>query len=129
MTGHVDVFRTIEGTSLRFVVTVDALEYTLDFVRDDLEDAYSEQDLDHAYRNLIANQVSADDFKHSLELGALECQILFTDVNIGFLFPSSRYNGLFVAFDRQKPFPVLEVVDRASTIPHLLVDTDTETET
>ena len=119
MTSHVEVFQNVEGAELRFVVALDTLEYTIEFVRDDLENAYSETDLDEAYRNLIANQLSGNDFKESLGIGDIECQILLTDVNIGFLFPSSRYKGIFVSFERQKSFPVLDVIDRASTIPHL----------
>lgn len=122
-----DVFRDIEGAELRVVATLGSLDYEVEFIRDDIERLYDGTDFDRAHRDLVANQVSADDFKRAVEIGDLDCQLLLYEESVVFLFPSSRYEGIFASFDRQKPFPLLEVVDRASSIPHLSDSTSDDT--
>ncbi|MDF9744489.1 hypothetical protein [Natrinema salsiterrestre] len=119
MSDLVEVFGNIEGAELRVVATLGSLDYEIEFIRDDVDRMYDGGEFDRAHRDLVANQVSADDFKRAVEIGDLECQLLLYEETIVFLFPSSRYEGIFASFDRRKPFPLLEVVDHAGTIPHL----------
>jgi hypothetical protein len=119
MSDLVAMFREIEDAEVRVVATLGSLDYEIEFIRDDIEQLYSEAELDRAHKDLVANQVSADDFKQAVEIGDLDCQLFLYEETVVFLFPSSRYEGVFASFDRQKPFPLLEVAESASTIPHL----------
>lgn len=107
----VEALSDIEEANLRIVAQLDALDYGMLYIRDDLTDTYDTHDLDQAYRAMMANQVSVDDFAGVGTFGELDCQVLLFDTVIVFLFPSSRYEGVFVSFDRTQPFPFLDVVD------------------
>ena len=113
MTTLVGALRGVEGTSLRTVAALESLDYEMRFVRDDLADAYDQEDLDRAYQSMMANQVSTDDFSRAIETGDIEAQLYFFEKVVVFLFPSSRYDGVFCSFDRTDPFPVQQVIDAA----------------
>jgi len=89
------------------------------YIRDDLESEFSEAELDRAHRDLVANQLSAADFKENVGGSEVNCQTFLFDEKIAFLFPSSRYDSVFVSFDYQQPFPFQAVIDSGGTIPHL----------
>lgn len=112
----VEVLSGIEGASLRVVAQLGALEYEVQYLRDDLTDTYDWHDFDQAYQAMMANQVSIDDFVEVGTFGGLDCQVLLFDTVVVFLFPSSRYEGVFVSYDRTQPFPFLEVVERFHSI-------------
>lgn len=102
----------VDGADLRVVAQLESLDYEVQYVRDDLTGTYDQPDLDQAYQAMMANQVSVDDFADVGTFGDLDCQVLLFDDVIVFLFPSSRYDGVFASFDRTQPFPLLEVVDQ-----------------
>ena len=91
----------------------------MEFIRDDLADTYSRADFEDAYMNIIANQISADDFGHAVGFTNLQCQSFIFDEVIVFLFPSSRYDGVLATFDHEPPFPFHIVMDTANTISSL----------
>lgn len=119
-----DAFASIDGAEPRVVATLEALDFRIEFMRDDLEETYSEADLERVYRSVMANQVSADDVRKIGGFGDLECQVFLFEEVVAFLFPSSRYESVFVSFDRERPFPLLDVVGTASDVPHLSGETD-----
>lgn len=119
MSSLAEKFRNVEGAQLRVAATLDSLDYEMEFVREDLEGTYSSGDLDYAYNTIVANRLSANEFSQIGEFGALDCQLLIFERIIVFLFPSSRYGGLFVSFDREEPFPFLDIVETASDIRHI----------
>lgn len=119
VTQLVNALRDLGGASLRIVATVDALEYEVVYTREELADAYSREALDRAYQAMMANQVSASDFSQATALGDVEAQLfVFEDVLV-FLFPASRYDGVFASFDRDEQFPMFDVVDEAERILEL----------
>ncbi|WP_313693645.1 hypothetical protein [Halorarum halobium] len=119
MSSLVEAFKDVAGGQLRVVATLESIDYEVEYVREDLEDEYTRMDFDRAYQSMMANQVSAEDFKSVGEFGDLDCQLfLFTEL-IVFLFPSSRYSGVFVSFDREPQFPLLDIVDAATDVSHL----------
>lgn len=114
MSDLVETFNNIEGVNLRALATIESLDYEIEFIRDDLEGRYEDRDLEEAHRNLIANQISADDFKEAINGSELDCQLFLYEESIVFIFPSSRYESVFVSYDRENPFPFLEIVNRAT---------------
>lgn len=119
MSDLVEAFQDIEEAQLRVVATIDSRNYEIEFIRDDLLEAYSRADFKEAYRDLIANQISADDFRQTVGFSDLNCQLFLFDETAAFLFPSSRYDSVFISFDYEHPFPLRIIVNTASTIPHV----------
>ncbi|MDS0474058.1 hypothetical protein [Natrinema sp. 1APR25-10V2] len=115
----IEAFQDIEEAQVRVVATIDSRKYEIEFIRDDLIEAYSREDFEDAYKDLIANQISADDFRQTVGFSDLNCQLFLFDETAAFLFPSSRYDSIFISFDYEYPFPLRTIVNTASTIPHL----------
>jgi hypothetical protein len=116
MVGLVQILRGIEETDPRGIATVDPLDFEVEFVRDDIGDTHSDAELDNAYRRVMGNQVSADDFRNLIDADRFDAQTLFFDDIVVFLFPSERYEGVFASFDRTHPFPVDEILDVATDV-------------
>lgn len=112
-----EAFRAVDGGRVRVVARLESFAYEVEFVREDL--AGADADLDAAHNSLVANQISAADFGEATGLGDLQCQVMVFPESFAFLFPSSRYGGVFVSFDREDPFPFDAVVDAARAVPHL----------
>lgn len=111
MGNYIEAFKTFGEDELRMVSTHDATTYELQYVREDLQDAFTEEELDDAHRNLVANQVSSEDFGQVVDHGVLEAQQFFFEDVIAFIFPASRYDGVLVSYDRTKSIPIADVVE------------------
>lgn len=116
MTALVDAFRAVDG-DLRLVAMLDSTDWHMEYLRDDLEGTYTADDLDRAYQNLLANQVSSDDFSRVHQTGNLVGQLYYFEKTLSFQFPASRYEGVFVSYDQAEDFPVLEVFEAAQSLP------------
>lgn len=119
MSEIVEQLRSVKDANLRVAANLDAMDFEVEYIRDDLEEIYSDQDLERAYQQMLANQVSADNFRKGVKLGNIECQTIIFEGAIIFLFPSSRYTSIFTSFDRKQPFPLLEIVRKAGEIDHI----------
>jgi hypothetical protein len=126
MVDVVEELRGVDGGRVRVVALLDSLDYEVLFVRDDLRDVYSADDLEHAYRSIMAGRLSAHDFSEVGELGDVDCQLFVFERVVVLLFASSRYGGLFVSFDREKPFPLLEIVETVGDVARRLDDDATD---
>ncbi len=113
MSGIADRLRAVDGTDARVIAHLDALDFTIEYVRDDLRSVYSDTDLERAYRLIVASQVSGDDFKDLIGQ-AFEAQTLFFEDVVVLVFPSARYEAVFASFDRHESFPVIDLVDTAT---------------
>lgn len=109
MEDYVEAFR--EFGDLRMISTHNATRYEMEYVRADLEDAFTAEELNEAHRNLVANQASSDSFGQAVDHGDLQAQQFFFEDVIAFVFPSSRYDGYLVSYDRTGSIPVTEVVE------------------
>ncbi|TKX56597.1 hypothetical protein EXE44_13910 [Halorubrum sp. SS7] len=112
MSDLVESLRAVDGAEARVIAHLGSLDFTIEYVRDDLASLYSDQDLESAYRLIMANQVSSDDFKQLID-ESIEAQTLFFENVVVFVFPSARYEAVFASFDRTEPFPVLDIIDAA----------------
>lgn len=118
----VESFREIGNDDLRVVATLESTDYEIEYIRSDLEEAYSDVDLDEAHRNLIANQVSSADFSEVGAFGDLDAQVLFFEDIVVFLFPTSRYSAVFVSYERTDTdgsIPVRDVIATATDHPEI----------
>lgn len=117
-----EAFREVSSEDLRIVATLQTVGYEVEYVRGDLEGEYSQDDLDRAYQSLMANRVSSADFAQVGTFGDLDAQVLFFEEIIVFLFPTARYSGVFVSYDRTETadqFPIRDVIAAANDHPDI----------
>ncbi|WP_246984240.1 hypothetical protein [Halorientalis marina] len=119
MSTIVEHFEDVDA-DLRTVVALHGTTWEIEYMCDDVRAAYSDADLDAAYRSLMANQASSDDFDQLIEFGELEAQVYVFEEILAFQFHTSRYESLYVSYDREEPFPFFDVVDVAAAA----LDTD-----
>ena len=112
MSELVETLRAVDNAEARVIAHLDSLDFTVEYVREDLESRYSDQDLESAYRLIMANQVTGDEFKDLIG-EEFEAQTLFFENIVVLVLPSARYEAVFASFDRDEPFPVTDLVDAA----------------
>lgn len=110
----VEKLRSVDGADARVISSLDSLDFTIEYARDDVETQYSDSELEEAYRLAISNQVTGDDFKNLIGRGRYDAQTLFFEDIVVFVLPATRYEAVFASFDRHDAFPVNEVVDVAT---------------
>jgi hypothetical protein len=118
----VETLQQIDDVSLRVAAVLESLDYEIVFMRDDLADEYSRENLDQAYQSMMANQVASHDFSRATSLGSLDSQLFVFENVIVFLFPSSRYSGVFASYDRTESFPIQNVIDTVTDLTVVDVD-------
>ena len=114
MTTVPEALEDVEGTSPRVIARLESLDFEIEYMRDDVEGRYSEAELEEAYRLIMANQITGDDFKELIGKGRYEAQTLFFEDVVVCLFPSERYEAVFASFDYDDDFPVIDLVRRAT---------------
>ncbi|WP_281193505.1 hypothetical protein [Halorubrum sp. F4] len=103
-----------DGPTPRVVADLRNINFEIEHVRDDLEEVYSDKDLEQAYQLIMSNQVTGDDFKKLVGRSRYNAQTLFFEDIVVFLFSSDRYEAVFASFDYDGDFPVNELVARVS---------------
>lgn len=115
MEDFVERFESIDA-DLRLIVSLTATSWNVEYMRDSLEGRYTDADFERTYRDHLANQVAADNLGQVIDGGDLVAQqYLFEDI-IVFQFPTSRYEGFFVSYDRREPFPMNDVIEAAREV-------------
>lgn len=109
-----DRLRAVDGADARVIAHLEALDFAVDYVRDDLESQYSKQELAEAYRVIMASQVSGDDFGDLIGR-EFEAQTLFFEDIVVFVFPSTRYEAIFASFDRDENVPITDLIEVATS--------------
>ena len=99
-----------DGPRPRVVADLRSVAFEIEHVREDVEDRYSNADLEEAYQLVMSNQITGDEFKHLVGRTQYRAQTLFFDDLVVFLFPSDRYDAVFASFDYDEAFPVNELV-------------------
>lgn len=94
----------------RVVADLGSITWEVEFIREDVQGEYTEDELEKAYQLIMANHVTGDDFKQLIGEGRFNSQTLFFDDTIVFFFPAERYEGVFASFDYDDGFPVKELV-------------------
>lgn len=113
MSRIVDALREVEDADARVIARLDAVDFTVEYIRDDVESQYSDADLDEAYNLIMAKQVAGDNFRNLIG-EEFEAQALFFEDIVVLIFPSARYEAVFASFDRHDAFPVSELIELAT---------------
>jgi hypothetical protein len=111
----VETLRGIDGAEARVIASLGSLDFEVEYIREDVESRYSGGDLESAYRLIMANQVTGDEFKELID-EPFEAQTLFFENVVVLVLPSARYEAVFASFDRTEPFPVIELIDAADRL-------------
>ena len=111
MTSIADAILTFDGPTPRVVADLRSVSFDIEHVREDVEEVYSDRDLDEAYQLVMSNRVTGEEFKQLIGESRYDAQTLFFDDILVFLFPSDRYDAVFASFDYDGAFPVNELVD------------------
>lgn len=111
MSTVVEQIQNIEGETPRVVAELTNVDYTIEFMREDVENLYSVEDLDEAYTLVMANQVTGNQFKDLIGRTNYNAQSLFFGDIVVFLFHSDRYEAVFASFDFEEGFPASKVVN------------------
>ena len=114
MSQIVDTLRGVDGATARVIARLDSLDFTIEYVREDLESEYTDRDLEEAYQLLMANQVTGDNFKDLIG-EEFQAQTLFFENIVVLVLPSARYEAAFASFDRRDPFPVIDLAEAATS--------------
>ncbi len=108
-----DELRSMAGEDLRAVATFGKLDYDVAFIRDDVREGYSRERLDELYRNLVSDGIANDEIGQQMAVGEQQARIKVFENVIVLVFPSSRYEGVFVSIDRDPDVPILDIIDLA----------------
>jgi hypothetical protein len=98
-TALVDALRGRVGDSLRVVGRHTADEWRVDYMREDLRDAYGDGDIDDIAEELALNELESDYHERLYDLGDLRATVrLFADGSIVHV-PTGRATGYLVSVD------------------------------
>ncbi|ELZ61560.1 MULTISPECIES: hypothetical protein [Halorubrum] len=67
-----------DGPTPRVVADLRSVSFDVEHVREDLEDVYSDRDLDEAYQLVMSNQITGDDFRELIGESRYDAQTLFS---------------------------------------------------
>lgn len=103
-----------EGYTPRVVADLQSLDFEIKHMRDDVEPLYTDVELDEAYKLVIGNLVTNDEFKSLIGEQECKAQTLFFNEVIVCIFPSERYQAVFASFDYDEEFPVNQLIQQVS---------------
>ncbi|QZP37755.1 hypothetical protein [Halobaculum magnesiiphilum] len=114
-----EAIQDFEGATPRVIADLESLDFEIRYMRDDVEDLYTDVELDEAYKLLMGQLVGSDDFKSLI--GEQECrlQTLFYENVVVFIFPSDRYEAVLATFDYDGDFPVNQLLQQVSEVTEL----------
>jgi hypothetical protein len=107
---------SFEQASPRVVADLQSLDFEIEYIREDVEIRYTDEELDEAYKLIMGSLVVSDDFTSLIGEEICRVQTLFFDNVLVFLFPSERYQAVFASFDYDAEFPVNEFVQHVTEI-------------
>lgn len=116
MAEFVEEFRDVNA-ELRLLVTLTPTAWDIQYIADPLEELYSDRDFEESYRQMMANQVSSDNLSQVVQAGEFVGQVYVFENVVVYQFPSSRYEGVFVSYNRKDSFPALDIIETAEQIP------------
>ena len=116
MSEIVEATQNFEPATPRLVAELRTLDFEIEYIRDDVEIRYTDEELDEAYKRIMGNLVASDEFKSVIGERDCRAQTLFFDNILVFLFPSERYRAVFASFDYDEGFPVNEFVQHVTEI-------------
>lgn len=114
MSKKVEAILNFEGATPRVVGDLQNLDFDIEYMRDDVDSLYTNGDLDEAYRIIMGNLASGDEFKSLVGKPGFKAQTWFFDELLVCIFPSERYQAVFASFDYDEDFPVNQLVKRVS---------------
>jgi len=114
MSDIAEAILNFEESTPRVVADLGSSSFEIRHIRDDVKERYSDTEFNEAYKLIMANQVTSDDFKQLIEEARYKAQSLIFESVIVFVFPSDRYQAVFASFDYQEDFPAVQLVQQVT---------------
>lgn len=96
----IDVAREHVGESLRTVATYHEREHDLIFLRDDIADQYSTEEIRRVFDELALSGLGQDYLESIFHAGKIECAAYGFEDAAMFHFATNDAKGVFASFDR-----------------------------
>lgn len=116
MSKTAEAIQNFEGGTPRVVADLQTVDFEIKYMRNDVKSLYTDVELDEAYKLIMGNLITSDDFKSLIGEEKCRAQTLFFDDVLVFIFPSERYQAVFASFDFDEDFPVNQLVQQVSEI-------------
>ena len=100
----VGTLRTHVGDKLRVVAEYGPDEYHILYQRDDVEDGYTDEELEQAFQDLILEGMARGHLEGVFRLGAFKCGVITFEEGIVFHFATGEYSGVAVSVDDDAEF-------------------------
>lgn len=121
------------GSNLRSVVYFDGLEHEIVYVRDDVDDRYSEDDIASVVESLLAESVRREQLEDLYVHGDLNCTVQAFDDALELHFPHDDLSGTAIAFDPEAGSElneliadILEMTMAEESIPSEMLEADSD---
>jgi hypothetical protein len=99
------------GDGLRAVATYEDYEYEVEFMREDVRDDYSREEVDRVFRQVSIEGMGYENFQQLFHVGRLECALYGFEGALIFHFPPDPFHGLVVSIDRDVSFNPDAIID------------------
>ena len=111
----VDALTDDVGEGLRSVAEYDNNGYELYYIRDDLEETYSAEEIQRVYEQIDVEGLGYYTLQKVFKAGDLECATYTFEDGRMFHLPIGDFSGLFVSIDRSTAIDHDAVIDRCLT--------------
>lgn len=98
--GLLDVAHDHVGDSLRSLTSYTEREYELHYIREDIRDRYTEEEIGRVFDDLVLSGLSRDYLEEIFHAGRIECTIYGFEEAAMFHFVTNETSGVFLSFDR-----------------------------
>jgi len=98
--GLVRALRDEVDDALRSVAVYDEEGYEIEYIREDVEGAYSTDEIEEVYDDLVIQGLSREFLEQLFHAGDLQCSMYGFEEATMFHFTGGEYTGLFVSMDR-----------------------------
>lgn len=95
-----DIVRQQTNDALRSITEYDDRDYTIHYIREDIEANYSPDEIEDIIEELVLGSLGAAHFESLFDAGNFECSIFGFKEAVMFHFLRSDTQGVFITVDR-----------------------------
>ena len=112
----------VVGDGLRSVASYDRGGYTMHQIRNDVDEAYTREELNEAYRRIEIEGMGYSQFEEVMHAGGLDCTIYGFEKALMFHFATDVFTGLFVSVDRQSEMDIDAIISACKSAIRRSID-------
>lgn len=104
------------GDALRSVASYHEKEHELQYLRDDIAESYSEDEINEVFHELVLSGIGRDYLEGIFHAGRIECMILGFEEAVMFHFAADATSGRFVSIDRDVDLNLDEFISTCKAV-------------